>query len=139
MGKALVGDDSQQLWEEFASSRGGPPPQVDCLVSGVSAHVDAFVGYGGAYTAVEFLKEEDPELWELVSPFANIGKNPSLLVYLIHGEQDIWVPVEDSVQFHKALVDAGYDATLTLVDGKVTPSGPAREAWIQAIMEAARR
>lgn len=43
---ALVGDDSQQMWEEFASSRGGPPPQVDCLESGGSAHVDAFVEYG---------------------------------------------------------------------------------------------
>lgn len=91
------------------------------------------------YTDVEFLKEQDPELWELCSPFANIGKNPSLLVHLVHGEKDQVVSVDKAVQFHEALVDAGCDATLTVVDEEhqIPWSGPAREGLIQAIMEAA--
>jgi pimeloyl-ACP methyl ester carboxylesterase len=115
---------------------------VDCLVSGVSADVDAFVGINGEYTAAESLKEQDPELWELCSPFAHIGKNPSLLVHLVHAEQDIWIPVQESVDLHAVLVDAGYDATLTTFEGeghRVPWSGPGREALVQAIMAAARR
>ncbi len=82
---ALIGDDLQQLWEEFASNRGGPPPQTDCLAAGDSAHVDTFIGYGGDFHFYERLSESDPELWELTSPFGLIGRNPSLLVHLVHG------------------------------------------------------
>ncbi len=138
---ALAGDDSQRSWEEFASSRGGPPSQVGCLESESSADVDALVEYGGKYTNVEYLKEEAPELWELCSPFANIGKNPGLLIHLVHGERDQVTSVDKAAQFHQALVEAGYDATLTIVDAEtqIPWSGPAREALIQAIMEAASR
>jgi len=48
---ALVGDDLDRRWEEFASLRGGPPQQVECKVSGDPAHVDTFVGIAGAYGA----------------------------------------------------------------------------------------
>jgi len=93
------------------------------------------------YGEVEFLAEDDPELWELVSPLANMGKNPSVLIHLVHGEQDQVVSLDKAVQFHQALVDAGYDATLTVVDAEhqVPWAGPAREALIQAIMDAASR
>jgi acetyl esterase/lipase len=139
--QALAGDDSP-AWEEFASSRGGPPPQVECVVTGVPAQADAFVEYAGLYTVIEFLKEQDPGLWELCSPWANIGKNPGLVVRLVHGELDQVTSVEKVTQFHEALVGAGYDATLTLVkegQTQVPWSGPDREELIQVIMEAAQR
>ena len=137
---ALPGDDLDRLWEEFASIRGGPPPQADCLVSGVSALPDAFVGLGGCYGFADFLKEEDPELWKVVSPYAHLGDNPNLRVRLIHGERDVTCPVEDAVEFHKTLEEAGYDATLTMVDaGHSIPStGPDGELMIQLVMEVAR-
>jgi len=139
-GVTLAGDDLDRLWEEFASIRGGPPPQVDCLVSGVSALSDAFVGLAGGYDFADFLKEEDRELWEIVSPYALIGGNPNLRVRLIHGDRDVFVPVEVTVEFHEALEEAGYDATLTVVDAghAIFSTAPLRELIIQVVMEVAR-
>ncbi len=114
---ALAGDDLDRLWEEFASIRGGPPPQVECVVSGVSANVDAFVGIGGRYGLAERLQERDPELWQMASPYAHLGQNLDLRVRLIHGERDSAVRSEHSVQFNDVLAEAGYDTSLTLFDG----------------------
>jgi acetyl esterase/lipase len=141
--EALAGDDLEPLWEGLASIRGGPPPQIDCLASGVSAYPDAFVGYGGAYTSFEFLKEEDPEMWEIASPFAFIGGNPNLRIRFIHGEWDSMIPaehVELSVQLLEDLTDAGYDATWTVVDAghHFSHTGPAGESILRVIMEAVR-
>jgi fermentation-respiration switch protein FrsA (DUF1100 family) len=140
MGNALLGDDSERLWERFCLSPGRPPPQAGCLVSGVSSHMDAFVGHGGPYSALEFLAEEDPDLWNILSLFALMGRNPRLEVRLFHGEDDRLVPADDALQFHKALTDAGYDARLTPVDPDhaIPWSGSAREALIQAISEAVK-
>jgi acetyl esterase/lipase len=141
--EALAGDNLEPLWEGLASIRGGPPPQIDCLASGISAYPDAFVGYGGAYTSFEFLKEEDPEMWEIASPFAFIGGNPNLRIRFIHGEWDSMIPtehVELSVQLLEALTDAGYDATWTVVDAghHFSHTGPAGESILRVIMEAVR-
>lgn len=141
--EALGGDDLESLWEGLAAARGGPPPQIDCLASGVSAYPDAFVGYGGAYASFEFLKEEDPEMWEVASPFAFIGGNPNLRIRFIHGEWDSVIPAEHvdlSVQLLEDLTDAGYDATWTAVDAghDFSHTGPAGEATLRVIMEAAR-
>jgi acetyl esterase/lipase len=141
--EALAGDDLEPLWEGLAAARGGPPPQIECLVSEGSAYPDAFVGYGGAYTYFEFLKEEDPEMWEVASPFAFIGGNPNLRIRFIHGEWDSMIPaehVERSLQFLEELTDAGYDANWTTVDSghNFSPTGPAGESTLQVIMEAAR-
>ena len=143
LGGALGGDDLGPLWDTFASARGGPPPQVDCLADGASAYPEAFVGYGGAYPMLEFLKEDDPELWELASPYALAGGNPELQVRFIHGEWDSMIPaegVELSRQLLDALADAGYNATWTTVDAghQFSPTGPTGELVVQMILEAAR-
>jgi len=140
---ALGGDGLGPLWDAFASARGGPPPQVACLADGTSAYPDAFVGYGGAYPMFEFLKEDDPELWQLASPFALAGGNPELQVRFIHGEWDTMIPaegVELSRQLLDTLADAGYDATWTTVDAghQFSPTGPTGESIVQMILEAAR-
>jgi acetyl esterase/lipase len=137
---ALAGDNAP-AWEAFAASRGGPPAQVGCQESGAPAGVDALVEFGGGYTAVEFLKEQDPELWAVVSPYAHLDRDPDLLVRLVHGEQDQVVSLDKAVQFQEALVEAGYDATLTVVDAEhqLPWFGPGRETLIQIILDAARR
>jgi predicted esterase len=114
---ALAGDDLDRLWEEFASIRGGPPPQVECVVSGVPANVDAFVGIAGRYGFAEPLQKRDPELWQIVSPYAHLGQDLDLQVRLIHGERDSAVKSEHSVQLNDVLAEAGYDTSLTLFDG----------------------
>ena len=133
---ALVGDGVAQLWEEFESKRGGPPQQVECLVGGSSARVDAFVGIGGAYGLSESLKEEDPELWEVNSIDAQLGKNPDLRVRLLHGEWDDTVRAEASVKFDAVLAEAGYDTESTQFEGgHMIPL----DLTVETIMEVAGR
>ena len=45
----LAGDEGDRIWANFAAARGGPPPQVECVEGGGSAHVHAIVGVGGGY------------------------------------------------------------------------------------------
>jgi acetyl esterase/lipase len=140
---ALAGDNIGPSWEEFASTRGGPPPQIDCLASEGSAYPDAFVGYGGAYMMFESLEQDDPELWKIVSPYALIGSNPNLQVRLIHGKWDSMMPeeaIELSIQLVEAMQEAGYDATWTVVDAghQFSPTGPTGQETVQMIVETAR-
>jgi len=138
---AFMGDDVQQAWEEFASNRGGPPPQTECVAVEASARVDAYIGYGGDYDFYERLSESDPDLWELTSPFGLIGRNPSLPVHLVFGGMANPAYIEKAEEYQEDLVNAGYDATQMLLgDAKseIPWSGPGREALIQVILEVAR-
>jgi hypothetical protein len=138
---AFIGDDLQQMWDEVASNRGGPPPQTECMAVEESAQVDRYIGYYGDYDFYERLSESDPDLWELTSPFALVGRNPSLQVYLIHGGMVAPTLIERAVALHEALANAGYDATQMLLGEakwEIPWSGPDRETLIQTILEVAR-
>ena len=116
---ALAGDNLDRSWEEFTSNRGGPPAQVECVVSAGSTHVDAFVGIGGGYDDFTGpLQKRDAELWQIAAPYAHLGQNLDLRVRLIHGERDDLAMPEHAVQFNDALAEAGYDTSLILWDGK---------------------
>ena len=139
---AFMGDDVQQVWEEFASNRGGPPPQTECVAVEASARVDAYIGYGGDYDFYERLSESDPGLWELTSIFGLIGRNPSLPVHLVFGGMANPAYIEKAEEYQEDLVNAGYDATLTLLPegrAEIPWSGPDREELIQLILQVARR
>jgi predicted esterase len=114
---ALAGDDLDDLWEEFATERGGPPSQVECIEGEGSFAVDAFIGIAGRYNHAEKLHESDPELWNVVSTFAQVGRGPMLPVRLLHGERDTVVDPDISVQIKDILVRSDYDARLTFFDG----------------------
>jgi acetyl esterase/lipase len=101
----------------------------DCVVTDESAVLDALVGYEGPfdwatqdYQRINLvpLREEDPDQWEAINLYAHIGGNPDLVVRLIHGDDTdaAWyeVPRAVSVEFSRALVEAGYDAELTLLE-----------------------
>jgi hypothetical protein len=138
---ALMGDDVQQAWDEVASNRGGPPAQTECLTVERSAHVDAFIGYGGNYRFYEKISESDPDLWALTSPFGLIGRNPGLVVHLIHGGMGNPTNIQRAEELHEELVNAGYDATQMLLGEarwRIPASGPDREELIQVILEVAR-
>jgi hypothetical protein len=137
----LMGEDLEQEWEEFASNRGGPLPQTECLAAGGSAEVETFVSYGGEYDFYEELEDSDPELWEMTDYFALIGRGPSLRMHLVFGELANPALIEKAGEFREALVDAGYDATVTMLPGgkwEIPWEGPQREALIQVILEEAR-
>jgi acetyl esterase/lipase len=103
----------------------------DCVVTDVSALPDALVGFEGVYdhSTTDYgpsydyasLKDEDLELWHATNPYSNIGRNPELQVRLVYGDEvdPAWYDVqpEVSVEFHQALVEAGYDVELILVEG----------------------
>jgi acetyl esterase/lipase len=102
----------------------------DCVVTDETAVLDVLVGYEGPYDWAFHdygqgspfpLGEEDPDQWEAINPYAHIGGNPDLVVRLIHGDDlDVaWyeTPRDVSVDFNQVLLEAGYDAELTLLEG----------------------
>ena len=115
----LAGGQSDRLWDEFASERGGPPPQVECVEPGGSARVDAIVAIAGGYNVWDVPRywEKAPDLLALTDPYGRIGDDGDLRVRLIHGENDDLVPVSDAVSLNEALAEAGYDTKLTLWEG----------------------
>lgn len=98
----------------------------DCVVESGSALPDSFVGVAGPYDSdlldpflVMFFgtsRAEDPGPWEAGNPFSHIGANPDLSVRLIQGQSDLLVPAGFALSFHDALVEAGYDVGLTIVE-----------------------
>jgi acetyl esterase/lipase len=137
---ALAGDD-------FAA---------DCAVTDASAFVDALVGYEGVYDwatkvyddsfAYLGLKDEDPELWQAVNRYAQIGRNPELQVRLLHGNvPDVeWydVPLAVTREFHKALAEAEYDVELIVVQrgthDDITSDSDVIAFTVEQVMELAR-
>ena len=125
----------------------------DCVVAEGSALVDVLVGYEGPfdwattdYDLINLvqLREEDPDLWRAIDPYAHIGKNPDLVVRLVHGDDaDVaWyeIPRAVSIEFAQALRAAGYETDMTLLDdahhGAVFIRGS--EAWDLVAQEALR-
>jgi hypothetical protein len=138
---AFLGDDVRQAWDEVASSRGGPPAQTECLATEGSAHVDVFIGFGGNHRYYQNLTESDPDLWALTSPFGLIGRNPSLVVQLIHGGMGNPTNIQRAEELHEELVNAGYDAKQMLLGEarwRIPASGPDREELIQIVLNETR-
>ncbi len=129
----------------------------ECVVTDASARVDALVGYEGSYDYVTTvyhssmdhttLKETDPELWEAINPYSHIGRNPGLQIRLIHGDDSDsrWYDIapEVSIEFHRALADAGYDVELAVVENASHPDLQIDRSHVfplvvQQVMELAR-
>ena len=102
----------------------------DCVVTDETAVLDVLVGYKGPYdwTIHDYgeispfpLGEEDPDKWEAINPYAHIGGNPDLVVRLTHRDDlnVAWyeTPRGVSVDLNQVLLEAGYDAELTLLEG----------------------
>lgn len=99
----------------------------DCEATDGSALPDAFVGYEGAYDwTTGFYSDKlyvplNPYGWDTIDPYAQIGEHPDLVIRLIHGEdtniQSWELDPRVSVEFNQALLDAGYDTDLILLQG----------------------
>lgn len=129
----------------------------ECVVDDGSVLPDAVVGWEGLYDYAttfyvadidhSYLEQEDPELWSAMNPYTHIGRNADLKVRLVHGVDEdtgAWdVRPQVSIDFHQALSDAGYDVTLTLLEGAsvedIHESGSeAFETTVQQTLEVAR-
>lgn len=115
-GLAFAPDDADHIWNDYAASSNGPPPQVQCVQGSGPARVDAFVGIAGTY-----LLGSGPNvaaaLRPLFSPAASVAAHAHIPVRLLHGTFDSRVPLSLSEQFNTLLTGAGYDSTLTKFDG----------------------
>jgi acetyl esterase/lipase len=58
----------------------------------------------------------EPDAWEAGNPMNLVEENTSLSSLIMYGENDTLVDPSFAVDFHLALVDAGSDATLELVE-----------------------
>ena len=113
-----------------------------CSAAEVSALPNAFIGVAGPYdpTATpgddrSFIKTTDPELYERLNPLNHLGNNPDLVVLLLHGDRDSTVPIESSIQFHEALLGAGYQTSLMILEGigHEDPVAPAADVFATTI------
>lgn len=139
---ALMGEELQPRWDEFASVRGGPARQTECLATGGTPNVDVFVGYSGDFDWYEELQDRDPELWELTSFHTLSDRHPSLRLHFVFGDLSSPSYIDAAVAFHQELLDGGYDADLTMLRDEgwqIAFRGPGREALIQIVLEEARR
>ncbi len=93
---ALASDTIDSSWEELSANNEGPPALVDCERDQASIDVDAFIGVGGVYFLAEIYEERNPELWEIVSPIAYLGRDPDFPIRLLHGERDTMAQPESS-------------------------------------------
>jgi len=112
----MAGESLEEGWKTLVENSGEPIDPIDCVVTEGSAKVEAFVGIAGPYGMFDENRDENPDRWALISPSQQLGRNPDLLVRLLHGEIDATVPVEASESVQQALTAAGYDSTLTLFD-----------------------
>lgn len=87
---------------------------------------DALVGLAGPYDiggvpAAEALvgstPEEDPATWRAANPVFLATRRPDLPVLLVHGDADDVVPPEQTRRFGSLLLDAGHDATVSVLPG----------------------
>jgi len=131
----------------------------DCVVTEGSALLNALVGFEGDYDYPytfypdgwdhTYLKDEDPELWHAINPYSHIGRNPELQIRLVYGDEvdPAWYDVQPEVamEFHQALVEAGYDVELIFVEGAshtdLTNQSHSSDAFaitVELVMELAR-
>jgi hypothetical protein len=87
-----------------------------------------------------------PAQLDAFDPYLALGKNPDIRFVQVVGENDRGggelgdIPINDSnLEYHDALVAAGYDAELILLDGghEMAPDTDRFETWISAIADAA--
>lgn len=102
-------------WAEYAEGHGGPPVQVACETESSSTSVEGFVGIGGdGWADVE---TQDPDLSQIVDPYAHVGQDPSLPVRLLHGDLDSADKGESAMAFSEDLSEAGYDSEFAWFEG----------------------
>ncbi len=121
MWQALVGDEVDRVWDDFAASHGGAPRQVDCTADrDASARVDAFIGFSGAYTMYGDAELPDnPDRVAVLNPATYIGQNTDVVLRLLPAESEVIVPkwvVELNERLYQDLRAAGHDVTWTVVD-----------------------
>lgn len=82
-------------------------PEIHTRYAPVAENIRLYLGGWAA---------DKPELARLVSPATYITRDCPP-IFLIHGDADAIVPVDETIDFHRRLLDAGVDATLRVLPG----------------------
>lgn len=81
--------------------------------------------------------DEAPELWKEASPIHHVSPDDAP-TFIIHGDQDLLVPLDQSVKFAEALKKAGIDVQIVVIKGM--GHGPTtseqREEFMKAVGQA---
>ena len=81
--------------------------------------------------------DEAPELWKEVSPIHHVSPDDAP-TFIIHGDQDLLVPLDQSVKFAEALKKVGVEVQLAVIKGMghgpTTPEQ--REEFMKAVGQA---
>ncbi|HZD22535.1 MAG TPA: prolyl oligopeptidase family serine peptidase [Acidimicrobiia bacterium] len=150
------GGDSSQItligmsaggWSGATVALGGKQLSTDCA-SDSRPLPDKFVGIGGAYSAavdgpVAGMLASDPEALRASDPYTYLGNNPTLRLWLVHGDADEAVPLSVSQEFQDSLVENGYQVELVVLkdaghpgDDELSPDN--EERVLEAILSAAQ-
>jgi dienelactone hydrolase len=116
---ALADPDAEQLWDAFVAANGGPSRVYECVATGSPVPVTALV-VTGAIRAADLWPDAyaaDPAVRDFVATTVRIGNNPDLIVRMIHGTADEEAPYALAERLAAQLIDAGYDAELTTLEG----------------------
>ncbi len=134
-----------------------PLPSSDCLVDPTMELPGAVVPGGTPFFAVAAARAGafannpqwsslTPAQLDAFDPYLALGENPDIRFVQVVGEEDRGggalgdIPINESnLEYHDALVAAGYDADLILLDGGhvMEPNTDRFETWVSAIVEAA--
>jgi acetyl esterase/lipase len=60
---------------------------------------------------------DDPDAWLAGNPMSQVGKNPGLMVLLLHGEEDALIELGFATDFADALSGAGSEVLVEVVEG----------------------
>jgi len=141
---ALIGED-------------GPLQSSDCLVEPAMELPIAVVTGGTPFFAVAAARAGafadnpqwnvlTPEQLDAFDPYLALGRNPDVRFVLVVGADDRGggalgdIPINDSnLEYHDALVAAGYDTDLVVLDGghEIVPGTERFRTWVEAIADAA--
>jgi len=81
--------------------------------------------------------DEAPELWKEASPIHHVSPDDAP-TFIIHGDQDLLVPLDQSVKFAEALKKVGVEVQLAVIKGMghgpTTPEQ--REEFMKAVGQA---
>ena len=111
------GDELADLWVEYEGLNEKSKAQSACLFEG-KGQPDGFVGIGGGYRLGEAFAQHDGDLGRLFDPYKLLNSEMGLPVRLVHGVSDTVVRPKQSQDLHAALLEAGYDVEIALIEGK---------------------
>ena len=139
---ALMGDDPPFVSEDCLVDPTMEPPAA--AVPGGTPYFAVDAARAGAFATNAQWNELTPDELDAFDPYLLLGRNPNIHFVIVVGEEDHGdgalgdIPIiESSLQYHQAMVDAGYDVELVTVPGGHDLLPGSFATWIETIVRTA--